>query len=107
MNAYASSCKIVAARYGLFIRCLCMATRGGAHVNNDRTWPGVGILVRDVNQDKLGRVMDRTQSLVWLRSPGGGREWTARLDEIEPADVADELSAKVAAANARSAGRIP
>lgn len=69
------------------------------------TWPQVGTLVRDIKQSKLGRVMDRTQSLVWLRGPGGGREWTARLGDIQPAGASDELSAKVAAANARSAGR--
>jgi hypothetical protein len=83
-----------------------MAKRGGAHVNDDTTWPEVGSLVRDVKLDKLGRVMERTQSLVWLRGPAGGREWTATFDDIRPAGVADELSAKVATANARSAGRI-
>jgi hypothetical protein len=76
-------------------------------VKDDTTWPEVGTLVRDVKQDKLGRVMERTQSLVWLRGPGGGREWTVRLDEIRPVGAADELSVKVANANARSAGRIP
>jgi hypothetical protein len=83
-----------------------MATPGGKHVN-DESWPTVGMLVREIKQNRIGRVMDRTQNLVWLRAPGGGREWTARLDEIQPAGAADELSAKVAAANARSAGRIP
>lgn len=83
-----------------------MATLGGAHVNDD-TWPQAGTLVRDVKENKLGRVMDRTRTVVWLRGPGGGREWTAKIDDIRPAGAADELSAKVAAANARSAGRIP
>lgn len=35
-----------------------------------------GVLVVDTTrEDKVGEVMEERGSLVWLRPPGGGREW--------------------------------
>lgn len=61
--------------------------------------PEVGTLARDTKRDKVGRVMACTVGTVWLRPLNGGREWTARREDVRPVD---ELSAKVAAANAQS-----
>ena len=61
--------------------------------------PEVGALARDTKRDKVGRVMACTVGTVWLRPTGGGREWTARREDVE---ALEELSAKVAAANAQS-----
>lgn len=59
----------------------------------------VGGFVRDSRRDRVGVVMDRSHGQVWLRPPAGGREWTAKLGEVQPVD---ELSVKVALANKRS-----
>ncbi|MET7796701.1 hypothetical protein [Streptomyces decoyicus] len=58
--------------------------------------------------------MDHLDGYVWLRPPGGGLEWTARPNDVEPATEAaghgsphdTVLRARVAVANARSRGEV-
>ncbi len=64
--------------------------------------PQVGDLVWDAAANKLGKLMARSPSAVWLRPAGGGREWTARTQDVRPATAAEELRSRVAEANARS-----
>lgn len=64
--------------------------------------PQVGELAWDAGARKLGALMARSSGTVWLRPIGGGREWTAREQDVRPATTAEELSARVAEANARS-----
>lgn len=49
-------------------------------------------LVLDAETDRIGEVMDRTgygtSTLVWLRPPGGGREWTTTPDKLRLAEGA-------------------
>ncbi|MFD8865192.1 hypothetical protein ACFV1F_12630 [Streptomyces sp. NPDC059590] len=69
----------------------------------------VGQLAYDTRREWPGVVMDHIGEYVWLRPPGGGVEWTARPDEVEPAgSVLDGelpgeiLKARVATTNSRS-----
>ncbi|MFD0058358.1 hypothetical protein ACFVHR_32035 [Streptomyces sp. NPDC127168] len=69
----------------------------------------VGQLAYDTRRERRGVVMDHLDGLVWLRPDGGGTEWTARPDEVEPAAsvLGGELPegilrARVAVANSRS-----
>ncbi|OIJ91272.1 hypothetical protein BIV24_16505 [Streptomyces colonosanans] len=60
--------------------------------------------------------MDHLDGYVWLRPPGGGREWTARPGDVEPVAADGSvggtspddrlLRARVAVANARSRGEV-
>ncbi|WP_344023428.1 hypothetical protein [Streptomyces luteireticuli] len=36
----------------------------------------------DTRREKVGQVMDRNGQNVWLRPPGGGREWEARAEAL-------------------------
>lgn len=49
-------------------------------------------LVRDTATDRIGEVMEETGSgqnaRVWLRPPGGGREWTTTAEDIQPVEDA-------------------
>jgi len=51
--------------------------------------PEVGSYVRDVKRNKVGRLMERGEARVYLRPPDGGREWEARIDEVEPISEAE------------------
>lgn len=62
----------------------------------------VGSLVRDQQRDRVGVVMARYGGEVYLRPLGGGIEWTARAEELQPADRRDELRARVGELNAHS-----
>ncbi|MEU6175882.1 hypothetical protein ABZ832_28735 [Streptantibioticus parmotrematis] len=64
--------------------------------------PKVGYLAWDPGTSRFGIVMDDLADTVWLRPLGGGREWTVRSQDIRSATAAEELSARVAEANARS-----
>lgn len=68
--------------------------------------PQVGDLVWDSGANKLGELMARTCDTVWLRPVRGGQEWTARAKHVRPATAAEQLSARVAEANARSRGTL-
>lgn len=67
----------------------------------------VGRLARDTKRDRVGTVMEIEPERVWLRPPGGGREWEAEREAVRPLSVSEELSAKVAAANANGRWRAP
>ncbi|RKN54955.1 hypothetical protein D7231_34930 [Streptomyces klenkii] len=56
-------------------------------------------MARDVPRKAIGRVMGHEFGRVWLRPPLGGREWTAREEDVEPVPVSEALSPRVAEAN--------
>ncbi|WUT08399.1 hypothetical protein OG802_24980 [Streptomyces sp. NBC_00704] len=68
--------------------------------------PAVGDLAYDTRRDRYGVVMERTGGQVHLRPKGGGLEWAARPEDVEPACAGEELGPRVARANARSRGEI-
>ncbi|TKA04751.1 hypothetical protein FCI23_34820 [Actinacidiphila oryziradicis] len=68
--------------------------------------PAVGAVSVDAKRNRVGRVMGRTETRVWLRPIGGGREWVAVLADLRPASDKESLSARVAGANARSRGEV-
>ncbi|HZG02172.1 MAG TPA: hypothetical protein VE546_01125 [Streptomyces sp.] len=67
----------------------------------------VGSVVRDLRDGRVGDVMDIHPGRVWLRPLGGGREWDAAPDEVQPLTPREQLSARLAAANARSRRDLP
>jgi hypothetical protein len=62
--------------------------------------PEVGALALDVKRDRVGVVMARQGGRVFLRPPQGGREWEALPEDVRPAQLLDELRARVAEVNA-------
>ncbi|ELP65522.1 hypothetical protein ACKI1I_15225 [Streptomyces turgidiscabies] len=64
--------------------------------------PRIHDIVKDIDTNKIGRVMDFVGRCVQLRPIGGGREWDARPERLEPTDLSDALSVDVAEANVRS-----
>ena len=64
--------------------------------------PEIGTMARDLRSDKIGRVMAHLSGHVWLRPPGGGREWTARPEDVVPISASESLRQRVAEANARA-----
>jgi hypothetical protein len=64
--------------------------------------PHVGTMVWDTALDRLGRVMDQEPTCLYLRPPGGGTEWQARPEDVEPVSASEALSPRVAEANRRS-----
>lgn len=69
--------------------------------------PSLGDTVEDTSIGKIGKVMGFEGPYVQLRPIGGGLEWDARQDDLQPATDAQALSSAVAAANARSRGECP
>jgi len=67
--------------------------------------PGIDDIVKDTDSNKVGRIMGFVGPYVQLRPLGGGREWDARPEHLQPAGSADVLSEGVAEANARSRRR--
>ncbi|GHB60627.1 hypothetical protein GCM10010347_33350 [Streptomyces cirratus] len=65
----------------------------------------VGLLLVDTRTDRVGVVMGNVGSYVQLRPPGGGTEWDVPPSALRPAEVLDELRAKVTVVNAQ--GRRP
>ncbi|RKN38061.1 hypothetical protein D7294_25635 [Streptomyces hoynatensis] len=59
-------------------------------------------MARDTRTDKIGRVMAHLSGHIWLRPPGGGREWTAHPDDVTPVTASESLRQRVAEANARA-----
>ncbi|GGT36559.1 hypothetical protein [Streptomyces purpureus] len=53
----------------------------------------------------VGRVMDVRVGTAFLRPLNGGVEWSAPVEELEPAAQSDALSAAVDAANTRTRER--
>jgi hypothetical protein len=68
--------------------------------------PAVGDLAYDTRRDRYGVVMERKGGQVHLRPKGGGLEWAARPEDVEPAGAGEALGPRVARANARSRGEI-
>jgi len=64
----------------------------------------LGDTVEDADTGRIGRVMGFEGSYVQVRPVGGGREWDARPENLQPVTDADALSSAVAVANARSRG---
>jgi hypothetical protein len=69
--------------------------------------PAIGTIVKDTAKGVIGRVMGHEGPYVQLRPVAGGREWDASPDKLSPPSAAENLSAGVAAANARSRGELP
>jgi hypothetical protein len=67
----------------------------------------VGSVARDLRDGRVGDVMDVHPGRIWLRPLGGGREWDARPDDVRPLTAREQLSARLAAANARSRHPLP
>ncbi|WUK63293.1 hypothetical protein OHA75_10930 [Streptomyces coelicoflavus] len=63
--------------------------------------PGVGAMMVDRRNGKVGVVMGHVGPYVQLRPPRGGREWDVPPEDVRPPTTAEELSAKVAVANRR------
>jgi hypothetical protein len=78
------------------------AGQGSAQEQGREQEAVVGTLAPDTRTQKVGRVMERGGSLVFLRPPGGGVEWTASPSDLEPVAASDGLSARVTEENARS-----
>ncbi|MEU0704523.1 hypothetical protein ABZ513_27405 [Streptomyces bacillaris] len=63
--------------------------------------PGIGALVVDGRNGKVGVVMGHVGPYVQLRPPRGGREWDVPPEDVRAPTPTEELSAKVAVANRR------
>ncbi|MFR9727031.1 hypothetical protein ACL02R_27275 [Streptomyces sp. MS19] len=62
-----------------------------------------GQLAKD--RGRTGRVMDIEGNRVWLRPPGGGREWDAPRERVRPVpepSATDALRPRLREVNARS-----
>jgi hypothetical protein len=68
---------------------LCMAS-------NQQTRPGIGELAQDNAKGCIGVVMDEVGGRVQIRPIGGGREWDALPDNVEPPSAREELHARLA-----------
>ncbi|MEW2115589.1 hypothetical protein AB0945_10410 [Streptomyces sp. NPDC005474] len=66
--------------------------------------PRIGRLVRD-GKGRVGRYMGKGGPYAILRPVGGGREWEADLESLEPLTDAEALSVEVRETNARSGRR--
>lgn len=64
--------------------------------------PAVGSLVHDTKRNRDGIFMALQAGRFLLRPPGGGREWEAKPDDVQPADAHAQLSARVRELNAQS-----
>ncbi|MFD5318725.1 hypothetical protein [Streptomyces sp. NPDC127098] len=60
-------------------------------------------MARDTSRAEVGRVMAHECGRVWLRPLGGGCEWAAAPEDVEPVRLSESLSLLVAEANRRSA----
>ncbi|HEX5565622.1 MAG TPA: hypothetical protein VFY14_01550 [Streptomyces sp.] len=67
----------------------------------------IGSVARDTRNDRVGDVMDVHHGRVYLRPLGGGREWEAPPHEVQPLTPREQLSARLAATNARSRRVLP
>ncbi len=69
-----------------------------------KSTPAVGALVVDTERDQLGEYRGEWAGEWSLRPVGGGKEWTTKPANVEPATTEQRLSAGTALANARSRG---
>ncbi|MCX4956881.1 hypothetical protein OG523_07720 [Streptomyces virginiae] len=77
---------------------------GNEHEASEET-PDVGLLLVDTRTDRVGVVTGHEGPYVQMRPPAGGVEWNASPHDLRPAEVLDELRAKVTIVNAQ--GRRP
>ncbi|MEU3252882.1 hypothetical protein [Streptomyces sp. NPDC006997] len=68
--------------------------------------PRLGDTVRDIEADRIGKVMGFVGPHVQLRPIGGGIEWDADPGNLRPVSPSEALSAGVSEANARSRGEL-
>jgi hypothetical protein len=61
-----------------------------------------GQFVRDIAQDRTGVLMAFHGGRAFLRPLGGGQEWEVLREDVRPLTPREELSARLAVANARS-----
>jgi hypothetical protein len=61
--------------------------------------PEIGSMARDTARDRIGRVMALMSGYVWLRPPDGGREWTARPEDVIPVSASESLRSRIAELN--------
>ena len=66
--------------------------------------PNLGDTVEDTGTKRVGKVMGFEGLYVQMRPIGGGLEWDAQLENLQPATDAEALRSAVAMANARSRG---
>ena len=62
----------------------------------------IGSTARDTARERVGRVMAHECGRVWLRPLGGGCEWAAAPEDVEPVALSESLGPLVAEANRRS-----
>jgi hypothetical protein len=67
------------------------------------TAPEVGSVLYDGESGKVGEYRAKAGPYLLLRPLGGGREWEADPADVRPATPAEQLSAKVRAANDQAA----
>ncbi|MBC2878794.1 MULTISPECIES: hypothetical protein [Streptomyces] len=54
-----------------------------------------GAWLTDTRRGKVGQVMEHRGPRVWLRAPGGGREWEAEPGWVRPATLEERERAGV------------
>ncbi|MFD5318164.1 hypothetical protein [Streptomyces sp. NPDC127098] len=62
----------------------------------------IGSTARDTARERVGRVMAYEGGRMWLRPLGGGCEWAASPEDVEPVTLSESLGPLVAEANRRS-----
>lgn len=67
---------------------------------------GVGRVARDTERRRTGIVMEVASDFVRLRSLVNGAVWKAEVNSVRQVSAREELSIRLAAANARARGRI-
>ncbi|WP_432198626.1 hypothetical protein [Streptomyces sp. bgisy027] len=70
--------------------------------SNQQTRPGIGELAKDTAKGRVGVVMGKLGGRVQIRPIGGGKEWDAMPDNVEPPSAREELSARLAIRNGNS-----
>ncbi len=63
--------------------------------------PKVGTLLHDTKLDVVGEFRGAVGGRWMLRPPGGGREWEASPETVQPAGTYEHLRARAAGENAR------
>lgn len=66
----------------------------------------VGRVARDTIRQRTGLVVDVTSDRVRLRSLVNGGVWDAEVNSVRQVSAREELSMRLAAANARARGRV-
>ncbi|MBT2676291.1 hypothetical protein J7E95_37005 [Streptomyces sp. ISL-14] len=67
--------------------------------SNQQTRPDTGELAKDTARNRIGVVMGKLGGRVQIRPIGGGTEWDAMPDNVEPPSAREELSARLAIKN--------